>query len=142
LFPPNIAVLDWLLEQNLDGQTTIADIPCGLGNLLPYLRGLGYERIWGYDNWTQIERERASAFLDYYKMQECLLDLPTILSQEVDIIVSISLPFDWLLPDIQPVVDKAQYLLIDSGYLPEPPIEGFEEAGCYPKLLCVYQRRK
>jgi hypothetical protein len=140
LFPPNIAVLDWFLDQEFDRDACIADIPCGLGNLMVYLKQLGYLDVWGYDNWVQIDRQKAVDFLIPWYFQGHLLDLPTIIQQPVNVLCVISLPFDWLLPDIQPVVDRAQYILIDSGYLPKSDIKGFEEVGRYPELLVVYKR--
>jgi len=142
LFPPNIAVLDWLLEMDFDKKTVIADIPCGLGNLMFYLREMGFPEIWGYDNWAQIERERAVRFLESCGMQEHLVDLPTILEKPVDVLACISLFFDWISPSITPIIAKARYILVDTSYLPNNDIEGFEIVGYYPRLLTVYQRKE
>jgi len=141
LAAPNVAVLDWFLEQGLDKDVGIADIPCGLGNLMVCLRRLGFCNVWGYDNWAQIERERAVAFLQQYQALGSLVDLPTIIAKAIDILCVIGLPFEWLLPDIQPVIDKAQYVLVDTGYLPKEPLVGFEEIGRYPGLLAVYRAK-
>jgi hypothetical protein len=142
LFPPNLAVLDWFLDQEFDADTCIADIPCGLGNLMVYLRQSGFYNVWGYDNWVQIDRRKAVDFLTQYQAQDCLVNLPTIVAKPVDILCAISLPFEWLLPDIQPIIDEVQYVLLDSGYVPKSgSIEGFEEVGRYPGLLVVYKRR-
>lgn len=142
LFAPNIAVLDWLLEMDFDKKTVIADIPCGLGNLMFYLREMGFSEIWGYDNWNQIERERAVNFLESCGMQEHLVDLSTILEKPIDVLACISLFFDWISPSIASLVAKTKYILVDTGYLPAHDIEGFEVIGCYPKLLNVYQRKE
>jgi hypothetical protein len=141
LFPPNIAVLDWLLEMNISKKIVIADIPCGLGNLMFYLKELGFEQVWGYDNWSQIEKERAEKFLRLSAIREGLVDLPTILEKPVTILASLSLPFDNLSGDIKPLIDKVRYILLDSGYVPKTLIEGFEEVGRYPGLLVVYKRK-
>jgi len=141
LFPPNIAVLDWFLENNIDKRTCIADIPCGLGNLMVYLKQIGYLDVWGYDNWVQITQEKTVAFLTSWQMQGHLIDLPTILQQPVDILCVISLPFEWIEVDIKPLIDKVKYILLDSGYVPKSgSIEGFEEVGRYPGLLVVYKK--
>lgn len=141
LSPVNIAVLDWLLEMDFDKGTVIADIPCGLGNLMFYLREMGFPEIWGYDNWSQIERERAVHFLTLCGMQAHLVDLPTILEKPVDILACIGLYFDWISPSIVPLIAKSKYVLVDTSYLPINGIEGFEVIGCYPRLLSVYERK-
>ena len=138
LFPPNIAVLDWLM--GVDKSLSIADIGCGLGNLLPYLRELGFEKVCGYDTWIQIERWRAEQFLTAYGMEDCLVPYSILKKKHIDIITAISLPFRWIHADLYTLLAKAKYLLVDAGYMPDTPVEGYEEIGRYPNLLVVYQR--
>lgn len=139
LFPPNIAVLDWFLEMGFSKDTVVADFPCGLGNLMYYLGWL-FIHVWGYDKWTQIEQWRAEKFLDWFNCPEFLVDLPTIQAKPIDILCTISLPWEWVAQDVAPILEEAEYLLLDASYLSKSPIDGFEEVGRYPNLLVVYKK--
>ena len=60
LFPPNIAVLDFL-QKCIDSpdEEVVLDYGGGAGTLLVYLQKLGFRRVYCYDNWSQLARSTA-----------------------------------------------------------------------------------
>ena len=64
LFPPNIAMLNWLVR-NHTHNTGIIDIGTGLGNIFGYLsKYFPNEKMIGIDNFSQIERKQVQAYQD------------------------------------------------------------------------------
>lgn len=81
LFPPNIAVLDFLLKNIRDPNTVILDYGCGMGTLIVYLKKLGFNKVYGYDNNTQLDKSTAEDFLASYDInKEILLSAEKIAS--------------------------------------------------------------
>lgn len=76
LSPPSLAALDFACRylDDLRGCTWV-DVGCGFGQLVIYLRALGYD-AWGYDDWSQLRREWAEEFAAEFIQGDWILDKP------------------------------------------------------------------
>lgn len=140
LFPPNIAVLDWLMMMNVSRTFRILDVACGLGNLAFYLKRLGYADLWGHDNWMQIGSGRVMGFQSCIGSPLYIADSADTVSS-VDVVVCVGFVWDRLYGSIQHIVGQAKYVLVDTSYAPPDGIPGFELVGSYERLLNVYQNK-
>ena len=74
LYPPNLAVLDFLAHRVTNPEREVLlDFPCGIGVLLVYERDLGLTQIHGFDNWTDLAPTTAQRFLQRFGMNGSVL---------------------------------------------------------------------
>ena len=140
LFPPNIAVLDFLYKYiKKPGNETILDYGCGIGVLIVYLRKLGFVAF-GYDDWSQIAKSTAEAFLSTHEEEDCLLGTEGLKCHDFTILSCVGIHWSCL-SEIGRVLKKPslKYILADRHYRPES-ILGFNQIAEYRGLLTVYQR--
>ncbi len=141
LYPSNVAIIDFLLRQNLK-QETILDYGCGLGNLMVYLKSMGFKNTHGYDDFSQIKKETILTFLGGFNTQEALLEKKAALSLRNTIAVCSCFFWSRLGQDmLQKEKDnkRLRYILIDSDYAPHN-IDGFTIERMYNNLLVVFKR--
>ena len=140
LFPPNIAVLDFLngyIEK--PGNETILDYGCGIGVMLVYLRKLGFV-AYGYDDWSQLAKSTAEVFLSAHEEVDCLLSTDGLECHDFTILSCVGIHWGCL-SEIRRVLEKPslKYILVDRHYRPES-ILGFNQIAEYRGLVTVYQR--
>lgn len=75
IYPPNICVIDFILKNNLhnDKYFSLLDYGCGIPNLIYYLNKIGVKKVFGYDNWQQIEKEYAEKYISLAGLKENIL---------------------------------------------------------------------
>ena len=75
IYPPNICIIDFILKNNLhnDKDFSLLDYGCGIPNLIYYLRKIGVQKVFGYDNWKQIEKEYAEKYLSLVGLDNDIL---------------------------------------------------------------------
>jgi len=57
LYSPNVAALDFFIENiNKYKDKIILDYGCGMGIFSIYLKKIGYNKVYNYDNWSQIKK--------------------------------------------------------------------------------------
>jgi len=140
LFPPNIAVLDFLSKYARNpAQETVLDYGCGIGALLVYLRKLGFA-AYGYDNWSQIAKSTAEAFLSEHGAPHWLLGADDLDLHDFTILSCVGIHWSWL-TETQRVLRQPslRYVLIDKPYRPKS-IAGFHKIAEYKNLLTIYER--
>ena len=148
LFSPNIAVLDYLSDIDPRGQV-ILDLACGLGNLLPHLKRLGFHCSFGYDSWAQLPEVAATHFLGYYGCASSILSEQELFTLQPTILVAMGYWFDSIMDSLlcevrHHLFSSCDLILTDNSYKPKK-ITGFELAETYrhitiwKKLQCLRQ---
>jgi len=142
LYPPNVAVLDFLAHRITNPeQEVLLDFPCGIGALLVYERDLGLTQIHGFDNWTYLARRTAEQFLERFGMPRSVLvardDLPSL---PVTILTCVGYPLTMLM-ETSSVWTKpsVRYVLADRMTRPTF-LPGFRRTTEYAGLLTVFER--
>ena len=143
LFSPNIAVLDYLSDINPRGQVVL-DLACGLGNLLPHLKRLGFHCSFGYDSWSQLPRESAMHLLDYYGCAANTLSEQELMTLRPTILIAIGYWFESIMDSFlgetgNDLLSSCKLILVDRHYEPKA-IEGFEQIEGYNHVV-IYERR-
>lgn len=140
LFPPNVAVLDFLLRTFANRDAIVIDYGCGIGAALTYLARLGFDRVFGYDNFSQIDESTVRSFLNAFGLESRLIDAEKLKTTPAEVIVLCGIPFDWF--DAERLNSlHVRFMLIDSAYLPPHRfISGFRRVAEYRGLLTVYER--
>ena len=142
LYPPNVAVVDFLARQiSAPEHEVLLDFPCGIGTLLVYARDVGLTKVHGFDNWKYLSRETAARFLERFGIAETALVMhDTLASLPVTILTCIGFPFSMLMESssvwAKPTV---RYVLMDRSGRPDS-LPGFRRAAEYPGLLTVFER--
>jgi len=142
LYPPNVAVIDFLFK-NSKKEDIYVDYGCGLCNLQIYLRQMGFENAFGYDNFGQIKKETIEKFLSGYGVSNVLLTKKGALKIKNKIASCIGYFWNRLDKDL---IDKEinnpnlEYLLLEYKYAPRY-IRGFKIAGIYDNLLIVFKKK-
>jgi hypothetical protein len=142
LYPPNVAVLDFLAHSiTRPQQEVLLDFPCGMGGLLVYARDLGLGGIYGCDNWSYLARSTAERFLQRFGIQGSVLvaqdDLPSL---PVTIFTCIGFPFAWLVKNsLVWARPSVKYVLADRIGRPAS-LPGFRRTVEYRGLLTVFER--
>ncbi len=143
IYPPNVAVIDFIIKQS-SKEDYILEYGCGLGNLIIYLRQLGYKNILGYDNFSQINKETIEEFLNHFKAQSALLSREATLQLKNKIAICVCYFWNRLEKDIiRKEINNSdlEYILVDYHYAPRH-IKNFRIAGIYKNLLIVFKRKK
>jgi hypothetical protein len=142
LYPPNVAVLDFISRRITDSEREVLlDFPCGIGALLVYARDLGLARIHGFDSWTYLASATATRFLGRFGMDRSVLvgrdDLATL---PVTILTCIGFPLAMLM-ETSSVWTKpsVRYVLTDRMSRPMV-LPGFRRTTEYAGLLTVFER--
>jgi hypothetical protein len=142
LYPPNVAVLDFLARRIADPEgEVLLDFPCGIGALLVYARDLGLTRVHGFDDWTYLAPASAKRFLERFGLNETVL-VPRdgLAALPVTILACVGFPLTMLMQSssvwAQPSV---RYVLADRMTRPMT-LAGFRRATEYAGLLTVFER--
>ena len=143
LFSPNIAVLDFLSQIDPRGET-ILDLACGLGNLLPYLKRLGFHCSFGYDSWSQLPRESAMHLLGYYGCAANTLSEQELMTLRPTILIAIGYWFESIMDSFlgetgNNLLSSCKLILVDRSYSPKA-IEGFGQIEGYNHIV-IYERQ-
>lgn len=141
VYPPNVAVIDFLLK-NINSGAIVLEYGCGLGNLLIYLRNINYRQSFGYDNYSQIQKETVISFLERFSLKDVIVSKERALTLKNKVAVCIGyfwsgLGKELLLKEAQN--SSLEYILIDYPYAPRY-IRNFKIVGIYEKLLIVFKR--
>lgn len=142
LYPSNVAALDFLLKKVSAGDV-ILDYGCGLGNLIVYLKKMGFKNAYGYDNFSQIKKDTIVEFLKKFNSESLLIDKQATLSLLDTIAICSGFFWDRIGQDIlekEKNNKNLRYILVDYDYIPKK-IEGFEVDQIYNNLLVVFKRR-
>jgi hypothetical protein len=142
LHPPNVAVLDYLSRYVAQPrEQVLLDLACGLGILLLYERQLGFPRIHGYDNWHQLGRSTAEAFLNGFGLRGCLLEeVSQLATIDPTIVTCVGFPWDWLAESRDIVkLNSVNRVIVDRHYGPTR-LPGFRRAAEYSGLVSVFER--
>ncbi len=141
LNPPNVAVIDFLLK-NVQKDAQILDYGTGLGNLLVYLRQLGFVNSFGYDNFSQFRESTIRRFLANFDLSEAVLTKDQVFGFKTKVLVCISYFWSRLEKDL---IEKEisnpdlEYILLDHYYA-SYHIKHFKIMGIYKNLLIVFKR--
>jgi hypothetical protein len=142
LYPPNVAVLDFLAHRIVHPkQEVLLDFPCGIGALLVYARDLGLVRIHGYDNWNYLARSTAERFLQRFGIRgSVLVAQDDLASLPLTIFTCVGYPLT-LLAKNSSVWTKpsVRYVLADRMDRPMS-LPGFRRTTEYGGLLTVFER--
>lgn len=142
LYPPNVAVLDFLAHHISEPEREVLlDFPCGIGALLVYARDLGFTRIHGYDNWKYLTRATAERFLQRFDIgPSVLIAREDLESLPVTILICIGFPLAMLVESSAVwAKPSVRYVLADRNGRPTA-LPGFRRAIEYPGLLTVFER--
>lgn len=143
LYPPNIAVLDYLINHvKEEKRHVILDYACGPGVLLTYLERFKYPAILhGYDNFQQISRKTVNLFLAkrHSKIKIFGPDPSPLHRLKPTIMVSIGMIWNKM-KDKHIVLQKKslKYILTDTRYGPRR-IERFSQIAVYDTLLRIFE---
>lgn len=143
LFPPNVAVVDFLLKNSLQS-STIIDYGCGFNNLAVILRYLGFGEAYGEDNFSQIKKETIKSFLKNFNLENSLKSKDEALLAPTNVALCICYYWSWLDREI---IDKElnnpnlKYLILDVRYSPPLFVRGFRIKTIYDKLIVIYERK-
>ena len=112
IYPPNIAVLDFILKNLYEVQNYIhLDHGCSLGILSIYLNKLGI-KCYNYDNWSQmIKKSHAEEFLRQYNLQDTIVNGETAIKLNADMFSSIGI---W--SKIKDWGNNFKYIFSDAHY--------------------------
>jgi len=142
LYPPNVAVLDFLAHRIPNAEREVLlDFPCGIGVLLVYARDLGLVGIHGFDRWTYLGPVTARRFLERFGMNgRVLVERDDLASLPVTILTCIGFPLTMLM-ETSSVWAKpsVKYVLTDRSTRPAS-LPGFRRAIEYVGLLTVFER--
>ncbi|MSU54330.1 MAG: hypothetical protein EXS48_00620 [Candidatus Staskawiczbacteria bacterium] len=143
LYPSNVAIMDFLLKKASAGDI-ILDYGCGLGNLMVYLRKMGFLNAYGYDNFSQIKKDTVVEFLKKFNCETSLIDKEEVLSLQNTIAICSGFFWDKIGEDIlekEKNNKNLRYILVDYDYIPSK-VEGFEIDQIYNNLLVVFKRKQ
>jgi ribosomal protein L35AE/L33A len=142
LYPPNVAVLDFLAHSIAHPeQEVLLDFPCGIGVLLVYARDLGLTQLHGFDNWNYLAPSTAERFLRHFGMKGSVLvarsDLPSL---PVTILTCVGFPLTMLVESsLVWAKPSVRYVLADRMGRPSS-LPGFRRTTEYAGLLTVFER--
>ncbi len=141
LYPPNVAVIDFLLK-NLQKEGGILDYGSGLSYLLVYLRRLGFKNAFGYDDFSQISSATIGSFLKKIELSDIIISKQQALAFEASVVICIcyywsKLDRDFIEKEISN--PRVKYILLDHYYAPRY-IKHFKIMGIYKNLLVVFKR--
>jgi hypothetical protein len=142
LYPPNLAVLDFLAHHvTAPEQEVLLDFPCGIGTLLVYERDLGLTRVHGFDNWNYLAPATAARFLQRFGVSEAaLVSRDALASLPVTILTCIGFPLSMMMESSSVwTKPSVRYLLADRSGRPAS-LPGFRRAVEYAGLLTVFER--
>ena len=142
LYPPNVAVLDFLARHvTAPAQEVLLDFPCGIGTLLVYERDLGLPRVHGFDNWKYLAQATAAGFLRRFGIPEtALVSRDALADLPVTILTCVGFPFSMLMESSSVwAKPSVRYVLTDSSGRPAS-LPGFRRAAEYAGLLSVFER--
>lgn len=139
LYPPNVAVLDFLAHRVTNPEAEVLlDFPCGIGALLVYLRNLGLIHIHGFDNWTYLAPATAKRFLERFGVNgSVLVTRDDLASLPLTILTCVGFPLTmipplWAKPSVK-------YVLADRMTRPMQ-LPGFRRTTEYAGLVTVFER--
>ncbi|MCL5958225.1 MAG: class I SAM-dependent methyltransferase [Chloroflexi bacterium] len=140
LFPPNIAVIDFLLRKISNRESEVVlDYGCGIGVLIVYLSRLGFD-VSGFDNWREVSKSTAEGFLSACGIAGRILDEDELCARLYTILTCIGLPWNWATAVGRLLeLPSLKYILVDRKYRPNN-IPHFERVAEYPALLTVFRR--
>jgi hypothetical protein len=142
LYPPNIAVLDFLAQRRANAeQEVILDFPCGIGALLVYARDLGFTRTYGFDAWRYVARPTVERFLQRFGVEaSALATQDELAALPVTILTCVGFPLPMLM-NSSAVWSKpsVRYILTDRMTRP-PSLPGFRRVIEYAGLITVFER--
>lgn len=145
LFSPNIAVLDYLSDIDPRGQVVL-DLACGLGNLLPHLKRLGFHCSFGYDSWAQLPKVTTTHFLGYYGCASSILSEQELMTLQPTILVAMGYWFDSIMDSLlcetrDHLLSSCDLILADDSYRPKT-MTGFELVEKYEHHIAIYRRQQ
>ena len=142
LYPPNVAVIDFLAHHlTAPAEHVLLDFPCGIGSLLVYERDLGLTQVYGFDNWKYLSEATAARFLARFGIPDtALLTADALASLPVTILTCIGFPFAMLMESSSVwAKPSARYVLVDRSGRPDS-LPGFRRAAEYAGLITVFER--
>ena len=148
LFPPNVAVLDYMVKFVDHNRGKVLDFACGLGGLVVRLWQLGF-CAYGFDRWKQLSKQMAHHFLVGYDMMVSDWILNTLdeprgsLPIVPTMLIFVGGHWDWITPDDAKAIftPALKRVLVDVNYSPKV-IEGFDLVAQYGGLLHVFERKE
>jgi len=83
----NIYTLDFITKF-LDKDSVILDFCSGMGQMVVYLNKIGYNNVYGYDNFSQIEEEKVLSFLKIYDLEDRMISLSEVKNKKYDLVIN------------------------------------------------------
>jgi hypothetical protein len=142
LYPPNVAVLDFLARRVADREREVLlDFSCGIGALLVYARDLGLTRVHGFDDWTYLAPASAKRFLDRFGLDGAVLvTREGLAALQATILTCVGFPLTILMQSSSVwAKPSVRYVLTDRMTRPMT-LTGFRRTTEYAGLLTVFER--
>tara|TARA_R110002020_G_scaffold178229_5_gene371155 strand:- start:2749 stop:3396 length:648 start_codon:yes stop_codon:yes gene_type:complete len=83
----NIYTLDFITKF-LNKDSVILDFCSGMGQMIVYLNKIGYNNVYGYDDFSQIEKEKVLSFLKIYNLEDRMISLSEVENKKYDLVIN------------------------------------------------------
>ena len=83
----NIYSIDWVIK-NLDKDSLILDFCSGMGQMIVYLSKIGYNNVYGCENYTQIEKSKVNQFLEKYNLEDRMISEKQATEMKFDLVIN------------------------------------------------------
>jgi hypothetical protein len=142
LYPPNVAVLDFLARRIGDpAREVLLDFPCGIGALLVYGRDLGLTRVHGFDDWTYLAPASAKRFLERFGLNgTVLVTRHGLAALPVTILTCVGFPLTMLMQSSSVWANPSVRYVLADGMTRPMTLTGFRRTTEYAGLLTVFER--
>jgi hypothetical protein len=142
LYPPNVAVIDFLAHQlAAPEEHVLLDFPCGIGSLLVYERDLGLTQVYGFDSWKYLAPATAARFLERFGIPAtAMVTAEALASLPVTVLTCIGFPLTMLMESSSVwAKPSVRYVLAERSGRPAS-LPGFRRTGEYAGLITVFER--
>jgi hypothetical protein len=143
LFPSNVAALDFLVKTIPDRKSVvILDLPCGIANMIVYLRRMGFIHSFGYDNFSQLAESSTRSFLRSWEMEDALVDSSGLERLNPTVLIFVGIHWRMCAEVLEPVIARSRPTFVLADCFAECPQElpGYRRLGEYRRLLRVFER--
>jgi len=83
----NIYSIDWVIK-NLDKDSLILDFCSGMGQMIVYLNKIGYNNVYGCENFSQIESSKVNQFLEKYNLEDRMISEKQATEMKFDLVIN------------------------------------------------------
>ena len=125
IYPPNIAVLDFIFKNINKDELSLLDYGCGIPKLMQLLNHAGYDSVWNYDNWSQVDKKFAIEFINKMNLNfKSIVDSIYEIPEQINCVSHIGYPITT--KDFFTILNrckKLEYILSDYRFTPEPYLD-------------------